>query len=729
MASNTVQPAGHTKQPQLNIEEIARYPLPGLSIPTSITFRPDDQEINFLYSAEGTLSQQLYTWPITGGAYRLLLEPPGGGTTETTVSKEEALRRERQRQRSLGITRYSWSGRQNRLLIPLQGNIYGMEESGHDLQLIFAGEGRPAIDPHFSPDGNWIAFVQEGELLVVPFAGGSARQLTFGARESGKTHGLAEYAAQEEMGRSHGFWWSPDSRFIAFEEVDESHIPVYRILHQGKDETGDTAQEDHRYPFSGQANACVRLGVVRLEDGSTTWMDLGADADIYLARVGWLSAGTLWAQIENREQTELRLVIFDLSSGQQQLLLQETSEIWINLHDSFKSLKKQNGFVWASERSGYRHLYWYDGQGQLLRQLTNGDWMVDSLAGVDEEAGLVYFTAAKETPLESHLYVVPLEGGEPRRLTTEPGMHTVVLDHGFRRFVDTWSSTEHPPRIVLRDLHTGGPLAVLFEEQDPRIAQLALKSPELVTLTNRDGDLLYGAVYRPPASFGPGPYPTLVDVYGGPHAQRVANAWGMTVNMRAQYLSSQGFLVFALDNRGSARRGLEFEGKIRRQMGKYEVRDQVDGVAWLAAQGLADPENVGVYGWSYGGYMSLMCLFQAPEVFKAAAAGAPVTDWDGYDTHYTERYMGTPQNNPDGYRESSVMSHVSRSSGELLLIHGLIDENVHFRHTARLINALIRERKPYQLMLFPDERHMPRKEADRIFMEEQIRDFFKKSLT
>jgi dipeptidyl-peptidase-4 len=269
---------------------------------------------------------------------------------------------------------------------------------------------------------------------------------------------------------------------------------------------------------------------------------------------------------------------------------------------------------------------------------------------------------------------------------------------------------------------------MLFDERDPRLDRLQLEPPELVTLQNRQGTTLYGALFQPPARFGPGPYPTLIYVYGGPHAQLVTNAWTLTVNMRVQYLCSLGFLVFVLDNRGSARRGLAFEGAIKHDMGHLEVEDQVDGVNWLAAQGLADPERIGVFGWSYGGYMAAMCLARAPQTFKVAVAGAPVTHWDGYDTFYTERYMGTPQTNPAGYQASSVMQHIAGLSGRLLLVHGLIDENVHFRHTARLINALIAARKPYDLLLFPNERHMPRGQADRVFMEEQVRDYFLKHL-
>ena len=319
-------------------------------------------------------------------------------------------------------------------------------------------------------------------------------------------------------------------------------------------------------------------------------------------------------------------------------------------------------------------------------------------------------------------------GGPIRRLTPEPGTHAVTLDHARRRFVDVHQAIDRPPWVSLRALDDGAIQATLFDEVDPRVAALGLEPPELVTVETSDGVTLHGAIYRPPSRFGPGPYPTIVSVYGGPHAQLVTNSWRPTATMRAQYLRDQGYLVFALDNRGSNRRGLAFEGAIRNNLGSLEVQDQVAGVRWLVERGLADPERVGIYGWSYGGYMAAMCLARAPEVFKVAVAGAPVTHWDGYDTHYTERYMGTPTGNPGGYRTSSVMAHLGGLQGKLLLVHGLIDENVHFRHTARLINALIRARKPYDLLLFPDERHLPRRLEDRVYLEQRVADYFRANL-
>ncbi|MCB8946428.1 MAG: DPP IV N-terminal domain-containing protein [Ardenticatenaceae bacterium] len=721
------------RQQHLELTDVVQFPLPGLNIPGSLTFSPDGRFLTYLFSPDGGLVRQLYGYDFAAGTAQLLIAPGERSGSEENLSLEEKLRRERLRQRELGITRYEWSAKTGHILIPQPDGLYVFVGEGEPLRPLLTNPAKPIQDAHFSPNGQWVSFVQDAELYVMPAAGGEPQQITSGARGTGKTNGLAEYIAQEELARRHGYWWSPDSQKLAFVEVDETHIPIYRIMHQGKDAVGDAAQEDHRYPFAGMPNARVRLGVVGREGGAVQWLDLGDDEDIYLARVKWLPNGRLTAQILNREQTQLDLLAFDLQTGDKQQLLRETSDVWVNLHHIFHPLKKlsehaSGGFIWASERTGFRHLYLFDADGQEIRPLTHGDWQVDSLAGVDAENEVVYFMATKEIPTESHLYQVSLLGGEPHRLTTEPGLHSVVLDVKRGRFVDVQQSIEQPPSITLHSLADGRSLVTIFAQPDERLDQLPLPTPEIVTLQNRDGVLLYGAIYRPPASFGQGPFPTIVSVYGGPHAQRVTNNWFLTVDMRAQYLASQGFLVFKLDNQGSARRGLAFEAPLKHNMGDVEVADQVDGVRWLVAQGLTDPDHVGIYGWSYGGYMSLMCLARAADTFRVAVAGAPVTHWDGYDTGYTERYMGLPQQNLAGYEVSSVMHHLDKITGKLLLVHGLIDENVHFRHTARLINALIATRKTYDLLLFPDERHMPRKADGRLYMEEQIANYFKKHL-
>ncbi|MBC8067163.1 MAG: S9 family peptidase [Deltaproteobacteria bacterium] len=715
------------------IEEVARYPLPGTAkLPSMIRADPSGTLVSYLFSEDGTLTRQLFAHDPRTGQRTPLFSPPGEGTTEDNISLEEKLRRERLRERGLGITSYAWAKQRNRVLVPLRGEVWIQDGIHGEPRKLAAQGGHPCIDPQITRDGAHVAWVQDDELYTVSVdeAGAQPQQITSGARGSGRTHGLAEYIAQEEMDRHHGFWWNHAGDAIAYTEVDETAIPIWRITHLAD---GTPSWEDHRYPFAGADNAKVKLGVVPRGGGQTVWMDLATpgEPEGYLARVHWTPAGELLAQLEDRAQKRLQLVRFDLATGARELVLEERSEIWINLANMFEPLENGEGelagaFVWGSERDGFRHLYLVGRDGKTIRQLTSGAWIVDDLVGVDEARGEVYFMGSKDGPTERHLYRVALAGGEIERLTTAPGMHGVTMDAGRTVFIDTYSSVNAPPQVEIHMAHGGELVHRIAIPSDPRIDELGLTPPELVTLTNRVGDTLHGAVYRPA---GAGPWPVIVSVYGGPHAQRVTNGWDLTVDMRAQYLRGLGFLVFKLDNRGSARRGLAFEGAIARNLGDVEIRDQQDGVRWLVERGLADPERVGIYGWSYGGYMAAMALARAPETFKVGIAGAMVSSWDGYDTHYTERYMGTPKDNPEGYAASSVMTHVQGLTGHLMIVHGGNDENVHFRHGARFIDALNKARKPYELLMFPSERHLPRGEADRVYMEERMRDFFREHLT
>ena len=601
---------------------------------------------------------------------------------------------------------------------------------GGPLTLRFDASEGPIQDPRPSPDGSRIAFVRGGDLFVADTFEGPARRLTRGGGEGGITYGLAEYVAQEEMDRHHGFWWSKDGSSLAYTRVDPTPIPEYRIPHLAADRP---EEEVHRYPFAGGPNARVELFLVAADGGRPIRVDLTLEGlerdadgfqDTYLARVDPLPDGAWLVQVEDRSQTRLDVLEVDPRTGRTKRLWQEVRKPWINLHRLFHAVAEgpfAGHFVWGSERDGYMHLYLLDRSGRTVRQLTDGPWVVDGLAAVDERKGIAYVTGNREDPREGHLYAVPLAGGEPRRLTPEPGTHAVAVDRErLATFVDVHHAVDRPPVAVLRSLEDGAVLATIHDAPDERIERFSLSPPELVEIPADDGTVLYAAYYRPK---GPPPYPTVVSVYGGPHVQRVRNAWDLSADLRAQRLRQRGYAVLVVDNRGSARRGLAFEGAIRWNLGDLEVRDQVRAVEHLRAQGLVAGDQVSIYGWSYGGYMSAMALAKAPDVFGTAVAGAPVTSWDGYDTHYTERYMGLPSENPEGYRASSVLEHAAGIRGRLLLVHGLLDENVHVRHTTRLMQRLIDAKIPFDDLLFPAERHMPRKLEDRVYMEEIVHRF------
>lgn len=681
---------------KLTLEDVARFPRPGTAIPGKIAFAPGGKQLTFLHSSRGDLVRELWSLDLATGERRVLFDA-AAGVTDENVSREEALRRERQRLRETGVTHYAWAQDAEVLLVPLRGAVVVVADGKRHT----VAEG--AVDPHLTRDGRTVGYVRGGQLHAADVETGRERRLTEG---EGVTNGLAEYVAQEEMGRQSGFWFSRDGRQVAFEQVDERHIPIYPIVHQGKDRL---EIEEHRYPFAGGRNAIVKLGIVPVEGGPVRWIDVGEER--YLARAQWSPDGRLFYQIQSRDQRRLELLATDTAEP----LLVEESAAWVNLHHDFRFLESGD-FVWSSERSGFKHLYLYDRAGKLLRPLTSGAWAVDAVVGLTERD--VFFTAGREGPLERHLYRAPLSGGEPERLTREPGMHDAVVARDGSCFVDVHDSRTKPYSVTVR--RADGTVLHRVHEAEG----VDLPAPELVSFRARDGEVLHAAIYKPARL----PAPCIVEVYGGPHVQMVNDGWLLTVDLRAQYLAQQGYLVARIDNRGSARRGFAFESAIMGRMGTIEVADQVDGVRHLASKGLIDPARVGVYGWSYGGYLALLCLAKAGDVFRAAVSGAPVTHWDGYDTHYTERYMRTPQANPEGYREGSVMAHVEKISGKLLLVHGMLDENVHFRHTARLVQALVRAKKPHEILLLPDERHMPRREEDRVTLEERIVEFFGRSV-
>lgn len=726
----------------LTIEQVAHFPRPGTEGPRRFEFTPDSASLLYLDSAPGSLVQQLWSYALASGERRQLSDIGGSGTAK--LSREEELLRERTRTRELGITDFQVASQAPSLTILVSpGGWLYLKQGEAAFQRLEGTQG--ATNARLSPNGERVAFVRQNNLYLLDLDGKSEPLALTADTEEGITNGLAEYIAQEEMHRLEGFWWSPDSGRLAFERTDSRHIPIFSILHQGQG-SGHGEIEEHRYPFTGEANDKVELGVIDLpEKGSSSvtpqihWLDLhlagtgeGQPApleDGYLARVDWRPDGSLAVQLETRDQRSLQLVLFDVQNGSHQVLLEEVGQPWLNLHDLTHFLKSGE-ILLGSERSGYRHLYLYDNAGREVRQLTAGDWLVTGINCLDEQNRLVYFTATKDSPLERHLYAVSLDGGEPVRLTQEAAWHTAEVSPNGQWLVDRWSSLESPVRVTLGRIEEGRAaqtVATLYEDPSVSPAALCLRPPELVNFTVEDGTVLCGAIYRPEDSSSK-PYPLIMSVYGGPGAQRVQNTWDLTVDMRAQYLAQQGFIVFKVDNRGSANRGLAFEGVLAGRLGEVELRDQLAGVKFLTDQGQADPDRVGIFGWSYGGYMTLIGLLKAPDVFKVGVAGAPVTFYEAYDTHYTERYLGTPQNNPDGYQATSVLPLVGTLQGKLFLVHGLVDENVHFRNSAALIERLIEEQKKFDLLVFPEERHMPRKPATLAYLEQRVTDFFKENL-
>lgn len=689
----------------ITLDDVAHLPRPGTTGPEQISFSPDGRTLTFLAPPSGdpSLARVLWTHDVGSGKQEVLFAPRGAGVTDASVSREEALRRERLRQTTAGVTSYRWAERAPVIIVPLLGDVWLIEDGAARVV------GERATDPQISADGGRIAFVRDGEMWVLDVARREERRLTFYA-EPHLTNGLAEFIAQEELSRFRGFWWSADGGLLAYEQADERHIPRYVIPHW----EGDTLEiEEHRYPFAGKENARVQLGVVAATGGETTWMDLG-DAE-YLARVDWSPDGRLFAQLLDRHQRRLELRAFDVSSGKGETVFVEESAVWVNVHNDLRFVGDGGEFIWSSESTGMRRLELRARDGSLVRALTDGTWPVDGVAALDTDGRRIAFHGSPD-PLESHASIVSLDGGEPERVDAEPGFTTVVFSKDLNTRVETTQSRTKPLAVTLR--------APERTVHAPAEIDVELVTPELFSFDNREGATLHGALFRPAQL----PAPLIVWVYGGPRAQVVQDSWALTADLQAQYLAAQGFAVMRVDNRGSARRGLDFEAPLKGNLGTVEIADQVDGVRFAMAQRWVDGARVGMTGWSYGGYMTLMCMLREPDLFKVGVAGAPVTAHDGYDTAYTERYLGLPSENPDGYRDGSPITHAAALRGKLLIVHGMIDENVHFRHTARFVEALSKANTSCDLLIYPSGRHGLRSEKDRRHMHERVVNYFKANL-
>jgi dipeptidyl-peptidase-4 len=681
---------------RLSLDDLVRLPLPGMDAPGRIEFVPGQDAISYLQSSDGSLVRSLWRHDLASGERSLLAEPISDAEHEETLSRDEELRRQRQRTVDLGVTDYAWASRAERptLLVPLAGRLF-VASGGEPLRELAGLTGVQAA--RLSPDGRLIAYVVAGDLWVIPVEGGSPTRRTRDARD-GIFSGLPEFIAAEELDRPDGLWWSEDGDFLAYARVDERGVPAFVIPHWGED---PAEVELHRYPFAGRENAQVSLHVLAASGGKPA--ATGIEIDGYLARVvahphgGWLVA------VLSRDQRSLRWNALSHDGTSRELWV-ETSEPWLNLDDDTRVLG-DGRILRSTESSGFRHLELRDSEGHRERTLTGGEWQVAGVVQVDSERGDVLFVGRRDGVLEQHLYSVSLDGGEPIRLTDDPGWHEVIASSDGRRWADTCSSLAHAPSVSVRSRDARPPITVHAPSADSSTIDLA--PPELVELTAGDRRTpLHGALYRPDPTWGPPPL--VVSVYGGPHSQRVVNAWSLTVDLRAQWLRQRGIAVLIVDNRGTSGRGLAFEAGLAGRLGRIEVDDQATAVRELVRRGDADPERIGVYGWSYGGYMTLLCMAREPNLFRAGVAGAPVVEWDGYDTAYTERYLGTPDANPDGYRDSSVLAQAGDLRGQLLVVHGLLDENVHFRHTARLLARLGELGRSVDLLLLAGERHGPR---------------------
>jgi dipeptidyl-peptidase-4 len=713
LMSCSITTATFAQTSPLTLEALTgEQPLSGPSL-RAPKISPDGARVTFLKSPEDDRYRlDLWEYHLASGQTRQLVDSKALLPDEV-LSEEEQARRERQRIVGLsGIVDYQWAP-DGRLLFPLGGELYLYDlkaKADARVRKLTDGEGF-ATDPKVSPKGGYVSFIRERDLWVIDLASGRSQRLTF---DGGETigNGVAEFVADEEMDRHTGYWWAPDDSAIAYARIDESPVPVRERVEIDADSTRVIRQ---RYPAAGEANVEISLHVVELDKAlasedraaGRSEIDLGPESDIYLARVNWATPRLLSFQRQSRDQRRLDMVLHDLDSNQQRSLLSEISQTWVPLHHNLRFFEDGQRFLWSSERSGFEHLYLGDLETGALRALTSGDWMVEDVLALDEAAGHVYFSGTRDSPLEKHAYVVSLDGGEPQRLTAQPGWHEVSFADNASVFVDAWNAPGTPPQLELYRADGERVTALLDNALDadhPYAPFLDAHLPmEFGTLTAADGSSeLHYSLIKPRDFDAAKRYPAVVLVYGGPAAQTVKRTWQVDFN---QYLAQQGYVVFSLDNRGTPRRGAEFGGALYGRQGTVEVEDQVRGIEHLRGLGYVDDERIGVYGWSNGGYMTLMLLARAGEHYACGAAGAPVTDWALYDTHYTERYMDLPQRNPEGYAQASVFTHVDGLTKPLLLLHGMADDNVLFTNSTKLMAELQARGRPFELMTYPGAKH------------------------
>lgn len=715
--------------PALTIERAFASPSLNGPSPRALTFSPDGSRVTFLRAKEEDANVlDLWAMDIDGGEPYRLVDSRVLAPEEQELSEAARQLRERARISASGIVSYDWDSQGEAILVPLDGDVFHVEvESGRARRLMETPQYE--TDARISPRGNFVSFVRDQNVFEIDLATGEERALT---TEGGGliSWGMAEFVAQEELGRRTGYWWSPDERYVALARVDES--PVDNIQRMEIAADGSAQVVDQRYPRAGTDNALVELFILDRETGNLAPVTLAETDDIYLARVNWAAdSATAYVQVLNRMQNALTILAVDPATGQASDWHVETTDVWINLTHDFRALG-DGTVLWTSEDTpgGYRHIQHRAADGSLITQVTSGEWLVNEIDAVDRENGLVYFSGWMETPLERHLYVVPLDGSaEPTRITQGEGRWSATFNRDASAFIGSYNDSDTPAQTAL---YSADGARIRWIEENAVVEGHPYFEfagdhivPQFGTLIAADGTQLHYQLYLP-ADFDPDrQYPAIQYLYGGPHSQQVHRGWQ---GVRPQLFAQRGYVYFTIDNRGASNRGRDFESHIQRRMGSVEVEDQLVGLDYLKSLDFVDADRVGIWGWSYGGYMTLMTTLQAPGAFAAGVSGAPVTDWALYDTAYTERYMDHPDANFDGYQASSVFAHLDNYETPLLLIHGMADDNVIFANSVRLYSELQEQRAQFEMMTYPGQRHGVRGEHRSVHLWTMILDYFDRKL-
>lgn len=555
----------------------------------------------------------------------------------------------------------------------------------------------------FSPDGSKVAFVRDNNIFITDLNSREEKQITFDGKMNEVINGATDWVYEEEFGFTQAFFWSPDGSGIAFYRFDESGVKEYHLTYYG-----DLYPElyKYKYPKAGEANSLVTIHVYDLASGLTKTVDIGAETDIYIPRIKWTNdPQTLALYRMNRHQSKLELLLADAATGTSHVIYTEVNKYYIDVNDNWTFLKDNKHVLLTSEKDGFNHIYIYDLLGNPVRQVTTGNWEVVDLLGIDEAKGIIYFTSTESSPLNRDLYSINMDGKKKTRLIAKDGTSSASFSANFAYFVNRWSDMNTPPYVAVYKAN-GQELRMITDNAKAKeaIVEYNFNKAEFFTFTTGDGITLNGWMLKPP-DFDPGKkYPVLFTIYGGPGSQTVQNRWG-TVSTWNQMLAQNGIIMVSVDNRGTGYRGEEFKKCTYLQLGKYETLDQVEAAKYLGTLPYIDKNRIGMWGWSFGGYLTLSSLTKGADYFSLGVAVAPVTNWKYYDNIYTERFMRTPAENAEGYESNSPVNHAGEYKGKLLLIHGMADDNVHPQNSYDMISALVKEKKEFDLMLYPNSNH------------------------
>jgi len=605
-----------------------------------------------------------------------------------------------------GIQNYEWLPNEKYILftgtLPARslktGGAFYIYEIAKKKFFELASSEKTQQNASFSPDGEKLAFVRDNNVFVVDIQSKKETQITFDGSET-LLNGNFDWVYEEEFSIINGIEWSPDSKRIAFWQLDQSQVPE---IHIAKWDSLYLNFLDMRYPKAGTRGSSVKIGIAEIASPKITWVDLGEESDIYIPRIKFTADANLLAvQRLNRLQNKLDLLFADAATGKTKTVFTENDSCWIDINDNLNFLKDKKHFVWTSAKDGFEHIYLFDYNGKQIKQLTKGNFEVDKILGVDETNKEIYFTSNERSTVNSDLYSVNYESSKRNRITETKGSHKIDLSSNQKYFIDRYSNANLIASSYLYNT-SGDKIRDLVVNDMAAFKDYNLSPVEFFRFKTTDGVELDASIIKP-ANFDPSKkYPVLVNNYSGPGSKTVTDAWG---SLWFQMLAQKGYIIFALDNRGTGGRGEAFEKMVYKNLGYWEVNDQIEGAKYLASLPYVDASRIGIWGWSYGAYAAALTLVKAADYFKAAIAVAPVTDWRFYDNIYTERYMSTPQLNPKGYETSSVMTYADQLRGKLLLIHGTADDNVHFENSVALAAKLVAENKPFQSMFYPEKNH------------------------